>query len=558
MKLTQELLVTIVFLGGSWVTMSVVAVAVPLPTSPATKTQTTHTSDDKHDVVQVVTGDLKQDELFILGENDVVPEKIIEENPNAKMIVAGADETSANAKIEQFNVTAKAVAMRLALQKELAAKQEAADYHELQHFRDNGSRFAIEVKTKPFAIAVNVAEVPPVLGTYAHLDLTRDGIEVYRQSVNQTLMLHEKLIALRHHAVHFASEFNSAKQIYQLVCLLAEKMQKPATSPAKNKVSVSTENKAEIRSQDLRPLNEKLTLAIKPKRFALLSVDLGRINALPSLPFQTVNAVAGSQPAKTIEPQVINIKVALDASHRMESRVPGVEVSQMMTALLNAHAAAPSQPSVSASAGQAMIIRKVVAATEAVLLQAVNQSQPARKITETLRTMQTAQASEVKRVVISQTAKVTQQVRMKQLAAVKVKHERNHVKAMVHERAISALERELSSEPVIIVPDKSEQRQAMNETVPPSKPMVNQQQARPAETMNPRNTFAIEDRQVAERSTAEVDPFEDYYEQQKKHQVQSGYASNVAAMDDAPSETEARDVATDLHNPREFSRLMEE
>ncbi len=105
-----------------------------VPTVPNVTTEAVQ-AEAEESAVQVVTGDLKQNELYIFADNEKIPEKILDEHPDAAMAVLGADEKTAAEKQESFNKTAKIVAERREKARIVAAIQAEADNQTLREWR---------------------------------------------------------------------------------------------------------------------------------------------------------------------------------------------------------------------------------------------------------------------------------------------------------------------------------------------------------------------------------------------------------------------------------------
>lgn len=688
MKLTQELVVTIVFLGGSWVTLSVVAVAFPPTTSSiraaiSANTQTSHIKvasplaqstaqvpaedvlptedtttflqDEKPDVVQVVASDAKKDELFILGENDAVPEKLIEDNPDAKMVVMGADEAIAKSKLDKFNVAAKNVAIRVALAKQAATRQAQADFAKLRDWRENGSHFALEVKAKRFEYSLHdvlqdkleeVADMPELHPTSAPMN----ALPVMQNSnpaPNQFSMLQDKLISWRDNALRFASDFSAKEELHQVIGSLDSKSNKmpsvsapqaAAPQPAINSAAAPKEGKAEIKSLDVRPLNEKLTLEFKAKPFsfnvlqplnselmAMITEQQAQSSAQHPVAAKPVQVATIAKPVPVAVPSfempTIDTKAALDTSaHRYSFQnkstlTPALIAMTQHETDLPLSSAVVYQPAVeSVKAIVATQPAKAVAVTASV--NTVVNAEPVTVLPPAILAMtepktsyspvpaDTLTPADVKLVEIkankpldinkvhAATTKVLQQSAVKalatrdksatktaaQLAAAKALHlkqlamaDAKHKKAVARENAIASLERQLSSEPaVIVVPAKPAQQRRMASVekshAEVRRPQYQSQAApRSVEQAQPmahnEETQQTRAQQMARRQSVEKDPFEEYFEQQeqKNREINADrQTTNVASMDLPPSDEEARDIAGDMHQPEEYSRLMEE
>ncbi len=676
MKLTQELVVTIVFLGGSWVTLSVVAVAFPPATSsiraaisagsntkhvkvtspllasnapvPAedvlpTEDTTTFLQDEKPNVVQVVTTDTNKDELFILGENDTVPEKLIEDNPNAKMIVVGADETTAKSKLDKFNLAAKNVAIRVALAKQAATRQAQADFAKLRDWRENGSHFALEVKARRFEYNVHdvlkdkleeVAEMPELIPATANMTpMPVMQNDTSSTTPNQMTMLEDKLSAWRDDALTFATQFSAKEQLHQVIGLLESKPAKTESVPAPqasvpnpNVNSAVTPNagKADIQSLDLRPLNEKLTLDTKAKPFTLHGPQPLNAGLIAMTAQQDSPAVAAAKPATvatiakpapyvmpsfympsiddhfTIDTSVhrysmqdkapLNATLAAMNDHATDLPLATAIVYQPAVASVTAMVA--RQPAktvvVEASVKTSMTTPPAAALPQAIVALAQAASSYSPVPTEVIKTdevkkveLKTAEVKadkplDLNRVhaatskVLQSTVKVAAKDKSSaraaaQLAAAKALHlkqlaaaDAKHKKAIARENAIASLERQLSAEPaVIVVPAKPAQQRVA------SVERTHAQPARPQyQQTGPRAEQPVaREQQVARRQVVERDPFEEYFEQQeqKNHEMEADrQTTNVASMDMAPSDEEARDISGDMRRPEEYSRLMEE
>lgn len=637
MKLTQELVVTIVFLGGSWVTLSVVAVAFPPATSsiraaisantktkhvktvashsvsaetlPAedvlpTEDTTTFLQDEKPNVVQVVTSDAKKDELFILGEDETVSDKVIEDNPNAKMVVIGADESTAKTKVDKFNLAAKNVAVRVALAKQAATRQAEADFRKLQEWRENGSHFALEVKARRFEYSVHdvlkdkledVANMPELSPANARIKMDPSIPNNTNSTPNQFTMLKDKLISWRDDTLRFASDFSAKQQLHHLVCYLEGKQdntvvapvpQASAPTPAVKSAAAPKDNKADIKTPDLRPANAKLTLDI-PKIDGKLSLDTSThryllqdkavLNAsltamndhAAQLPLSTavvyqpaaepVKAIVAAQPVKTIEAPHVTVKTAEVNSAKAADYAHTIPVLPLVvTAIADAHTSySPVSlgaiKTAEAKTEKPLDINKVHAATTKVLQQPV-------KVAVT-KTKAAAKALAQLPVV-----KTPSQAHLKQLAAAEAKHN----KVTARENAIASLERQLSNEPaVIVVPAKPAQQKVAALGKPQHQQQIartqyQQQAARaqqPVTDNDDNDSQEMRAQQMARRAPAERDPFEEYFEQQeqKSREIEADRSTtNIAAMDQVPTDEEARDISGDMRRPEEYSRLMEE
>lgn len=699
MKLTQELVVTIVFLGGSWVTLSVVAVAFPPATSsiraaisntqvkhikvasplmassaslPAedvlpTEDTTTFLQDEKHDVVQVVATDTKKDELFILAENDAVPEKLIEDHPDAKMIVVGADETTAKSKLDKFNLTAKNVAIRVALAKQAATRQAQADFAKLRDWCENGSHFALEVKDRRFEFSVHdvlkgkleeVADMPELNSVNAQmkaLPATQYDHSNTAQS-SQVSMLQNKLMTWRDNSLRFASTFSVKEELHQMISYLEGNGDKPQSAPATqsqptiNSAAVPKEDKAGIRSPDLRPLNEKLTLEFKAKPFefigpqplnpVLTAMTAGQ-HEQPAAAVKAASVTVAAKPAAaaavakpapvavTVKPApvamtsfelpTIDNRLSLDTSahhYTLQDRAvlsaaltamndheadlplasavvykPAVEpikaiiaTQSAKTVIVNASVNAVVNPKPAASVPVQSLPQAIVAMTETKISYSpvpADMLKTAEVKTDKQLDINKVHAATTK--VLQQSAKVAvkkeksaaqiavqvaaaKALHLKQLAAADAKHR----KAVARENAIASLERQLANEPaVIVVPAKPAHRQRIA-----SAESSHQQTARPQHQPQPaprvvqqqpiaRNEESQQmlTETMARRQPVEKDPFEEYFEQQEQNNREMSadrQTTNVASMDQAPSDEEARDISGDMHRPEEYSRLMEE
>jgi hypothetical protein len=143
----------VLFLGSSYVIAA--AVLAPTPSAapvanaaPATENLrqgviAQHNLEEQGQAVQIVTGNLSQNELYIFAEEEYVPEKVIAENPDAQIAVLGGNEQKAAQKMKEFQKTVAVVHKKIAKVKAVAAIQAQADDQEIQAWNDKKNNFSL-------------------------------------------------------------------------------------------------------------------------------------------------------------------------------------------------------------------------------------------------------------------------------------------------------------------------------------------------------------------------------------------------------------------------------
>jgi hypothetical protein len=410
MKLTQELIVTIVFLIGSWVVLSVAAVAFPPSASSIRDALNKHASarpsepvisqealaepaetfyqEEKLPVVQVVSGDPEQNEIFILSENESIPEKMLEEHPEAKLAVLGGDEETINKHIEKFNIAAKNVAIKVALAKEALIRQADAENHKLQEWKEWSERkgFALDVTAKKFELplqklhdalkqlAVQPEAVLPNIGLESPADDVKAHAKLNTRKNNK--VEEAQLSGWNQLQVEAAMKFIADDKARYSVCKRAtdeKKTQSRRTvnvafeKAAKVSVPVATVAAAPVAKSvineepRLEALNEKFALTIKSKSYHLtglqeLSAPLAalaveQVHAVEAKPMQL--AEQGVKTAPVTNSQAVSKKFALKAKVQAQEKVVQPVKEDK---LLKARALAPTKQAEVKPAKQAAVV----------------------------------------------------------------------------------------------------------------------------------------------------------------------------------------------------------
>jgi hypothetical protein len=136
MKLKHSLVGPAVLMIGSCFTLS----AISLATSPKPQPQPVlfQVDEDLEPAVQVVTGDLAQNELYIFGEADTIPASVLSDHPTAEIAIFGGDEKIANEKMMAFNGTAQLVSERIAKEAATTVMLAEADFKKLRALNARG------------------------------------------------------------------------------------------------------------------------------------------------------------------------------------------------------------------------------------------------------------------------------------------------------------------------------------------------------------------------------------------------------------------------------------
>ena len=97
----------------------------------------------KDAAVQVVTGDLEQNEFYIFGENEQIPEQVVAKHQDVTMVVLGGDEQVVSLKKDAFQKTLEDVASKRAEMKTLAAYQADVDNYAQLALTESNVRLAL-------------------------------------------------------------------------------------------------------------------------------------------------------------------------------------------------------------------------------------------------------------------------------------------------------------------------------------------------------------------------------------------------------------------------------
>ncbi len=314
--------------------------------------------------MQVVSGDPQKNEIFILAENDVVPEKMIEENPEAKLAVLGGDEEAANRQIEKFNIAAKNVAIKVALAKETLIRQAEADNRKLQEWKEWTERkgFTIEIQAKKFELPIEklnhnlkqIAEQPDVVLPNTGLESPVDDAKAHAKLKvkSQPVKEEAQMSAWNQVQMESALKFAAADKIKYSVCKQTmEAKNKPIKQnaktaftkaakavestplanalPAVKTVPVSVARAAVTEAPRLEALHEQFGLAIKDKSYHLtglqeLSAPLAALAAEQVLPVDAKPMQVAEQTVKTVPvaaTQSVSKKLALKAKAMSQEKL---------------------------------------------------------------------------------------------------------------------------------------------------------------------------------------------------------------------------------------------
>jgi hypothetical protein len=162
----------VLFLGSC----SVIATALLAPTpsaAPATPNlrqgvTAQHNAEEQGQAVQIVTGDLSQNELYIFAEEAYVPEKVIVENPDAQIAVLGGSEQKAALKVKEFQKTVAVVHEKIAKVKAVATIQAQSDDQKIQAW--NGKKIKFSLSAGKQNIQSMMPKAPALNPSFNHLN----------------------------------------------------------------------------------------------------------------------------------------------------------------------------------------------------------------------------------------------------------------------------------------------------------------------------------------------------------------------------------------------------
>lgn len=604
MKLAQELIVAGVFLLGSWVALSVVASAFPPSSSSVRKALTSHVApkrieptvvasnpeptvppvmtylqDEKQPVVQVVSGDLAKNELYIFGENESVPEQVIENHPDATIAVLGGDETEISQKIEKFNIASKNVAIRVALAREAVLRQAEADNKKLQEWNEQKKNFAVEVKSKSFELpvpqvlnntlkkmAVQPGVVLPDTGLDSPIDDNKQRADAGKPQKNKAAMSFTKAKDVDMSMTQWQN-----KQLQAALKLVAENKKdvllckqevsfvaiKPQQHAANKKVESTLKHAAAKISKPLptlKPLDENFALNLKPTVYQWNTSLALAADSVISQPVQNTTAPVTEHQARPAviaeksQPSVLHVIAKPAANKKLATRMLAASQIKLATAttVTKRFKQAPQKLVVlKAPSVPAPVIKAAVPKVKHVT-RVASQAKPALSNVIVVNAKSPDADSTKSKTSSNTTAKHKVVNNAEKLSATQQAQALRRQKVAARERAMANLERQLAEESMISSPPPVAERrieEASSERAV-REPAKYQRYRAPAHYEQARRHRYQPRPTYKKQQSNDVDDFGDF--------------TGVASHSSSRAENEVKEMTRRFHDPVEYSKLMQE